>query len=89
MWYPMQIDADLIGYCAATLTTIAFVPQTIKTIRSRDTRAISFWMYAAFTTGIAFWFVYGLMLGSWPIILSNAVTFLLAITILVMKVRYG
>lgn len=85
----MQIDADLIGYCAAALTTVAFVPQTIKTIRSRDTRGISFWMYAAFTTGIALWFVYGLMLGSWPIILSNAITFLLAATILAMKVRHG
>ena len=89
MCKPMQIDANLIGYCAAALTTIAFVPQTIKTIRSRDTRAISFWMYAAFTTGIAFWFVYGLMLGSWPIIFSNAITFLLAVTILAMKLRYG
>jgi MtN3 and saliva related transmembrane protein len=55
----MQIDANLIGYCAAVLTTGAFVPQTIKTIRSRDTRAISLWMYAAFVAGIAFWFVYG------------------------------
>jgi MtN3 and saliva related transmembrane protein len=89
MWHPMQIDANLIGYCAAVLTTGAFVPQTIKTIRSRDTRAISLWMYAAFVAGIAFWFVYGLTLGSWPVILSNAITFLLAVTILAMKVRYG
>ena len=89
MGHLMQIDANLIGYCAAALTTGAFVPQTIRTIRSRDTRAISFWMYAVFVTGIAFWFAYGLTLGSWPIILSNAITFLLAVTILAMKVRYG
>jgi MtN3 and saliva related transmembrane protein len=85
----MQIDVNLIGSCAAALTTGAFIPQTIKTIRSRDTQAISFWMYLAFVTGIAFWFVYGLMLGSWPVIVSNAITFLLALTILAMKVRYG
>jgi len=85
----MHIDADLIGYCAAALTTFAFVPQAVKTIRSRDTQAISFWMYVAFTIGIALWFCYGLALGSWPVIISNMLTFLLAVTILAMKVRYG
>ena len=85
----MYIDADLIGYCAATLTTGAFVPQAIKTIRSRDTRAISLWMYVAFTVGIALWFAYGVALQSWPVILSNLLSFLLAVTILGLKVRYG
>jgi len=85
----MLIQADLIGYCAAMLTTFAFVPQTIKIIRSRDTRAISFWMYVAFTIGIALWFCYGVALGSWPIIISNAITFALTLTILAMKVRSG
>jgi len=85
----MHIDANLIGYCAAMLTTGAFVPQAVKTIRSRDTHAISFWMYVVLTIGVAMWFVYGLTLGSWPVILSNAVTFALAATILGMKVRYG
>ena len=85
----MHIDANLIGYCAAMLTTGAFVPQAVKTIRSRDTHAISFWMYVVLTIGVAMWFVYGLVLGSWPVILANAVTFALAVTILAMKVRYG
>ena len=85
----MTIDANLIGYLAAMLTTSAFVPQAVKTIRSRETHAISFWMYVAFTLGVALWFVYGLALGSWPIIAANAVSFLLAATILALKVRYG
>ena len=85
----MQIPADLIGYSAATLTTAAFVPQAIKTIRSRETHAISFWMYLMFTVGIALWFVYGVALGSWPVIVSNVLTFLLAATILALKVRWG
>ena len=46
-------------------------------------------MYAVFTLGIAFWFGYGIVLGSWPMIVSNAVTFVLAATILVLKLRYG
>jgi MtN3 and saliva related transmembrane protein len=85
----VNIDADLIGYAAATLTTFAFVPQTVKTIRTRETHAISFWMYVAFTIGVALWFFYGVALGSWPIIAANAVSFLLAATILTLKVCYG
>ncbi|RYD14653.1 MAG: hypothetical protein EOP90_11910 [Lysobacteraceae bacterium] len=78
-----------LGAVAATLTTIAFVPQALKAIRSRETRGISLVMYAVFTLGIAFWFGYGIVLGSWPMIVSNAVTFVLAATILVLKLRYG
>jgi MtN3 and saliva related transmembrane protein len=85
----VPINADLIGYVAAALTTSSFVPQAIKTIRSRDTHAISLGMYVTFTIGIALWFVYGLALGSWPVILSNVLTFALASTILVLKIRYG
>jgi MtN3 and saliva related transmembrane protein len=83
------MNADLLGYVAATLTTVAFIPQAVKTIRSRDTKAISLWTYVIFTTGIALWFVYGVALGAWPIILSNGVVFPLAATILAFKVRYG
>src|SRR5262249_48811263 len=61
---------DLFGYIAALLTTSAFVPQAIKTIRSRDTRAISLWMYVVFTTGVAFWLAYGVALASLPIVLA-------------------
>ncbi len=85
----MNIDANLIGYLAATLTTGAFIPQAIKTIRTRETHAISFWMYLAFTLGVVLWFFYGVALGSWPIIAANAVSFVLAATILALKVRYS
>ena len=84
----MSIGVELVGFAAATLTTIAFVPQAIKTYRTRDTRSISLGMYSVFTIGIAFWFCYGLLLGSWPMILSNIVTLGLAGGILLMKLRY-
>jgi MtN3 and saliva related transmembrane protein len=77
------------GYVAATLTTLAFVPQAIKTIRTRDTRSISLGMYVVFTVGIAFWLLYGIALHSWPMIVSNIVTFGLAATILGLKLRHG
>lgn len=80
---------EWLGYVAATLTTLAFVPQAVQTIRTRDTRGISLGMYVVFTVGIVFWFCYGLALQSWPIIVSNAVTFLLAVTILGLKLRHG
>ncbi len=77
------------GYVAATMTTLAFVPQAAKTIRTRDTRSISLGMYVVFTAGIAMWLVYGIALHSIPMILSNIVTFVLSATILGLKLRHG
>ena len=59
------------------------------TIRTRDTRGISRGMYAMFTVGVVFWLVYGIILGSWPMIFANVVTLALASTILALKLRYG
>jgi len=76
---------DLIGYVAAALTTASFVPQAALTLRTRDVSGISLTMYAAFTIGVALWLAYGLALGKWPIIIANAITLMLALTILVVK----
>lgn len=77
------------GYLAAAMTTLAFVPQAVKTIRTRDTRSISLGMYVVFTAGIAMWLVYGIALDSVPMILANIVTFLLSATILGLKLKHG
>lgn len=77
------------GYLAAAMTTLAFIPQAVQTIRTRDTRSISLGMYVVFTIGIAFWLVYGIALGSMPMILSNVVTFVLSATILGLKLKHG
>ena len=77
---------NLIGYPAAFLTTVAFVPQAWKSWRTRDLSGISLPMYALFTLGVALWLVYGLLIGSLPIILANAATFLLALMVLWLKV---
>lgn len=82
------MDAEIVGGIAATLTTIAFLPQALRVLRTGDTAAISLWMYALFVTGIALWEVYGLMIGSRPVIASNIVTFALAVVILVQKIRH-
>jgi MtN3 and saliva related transmembrane protein len=80
---------EWMGYMAAVLTTVAFMPQALKTIRSRDTSGISLSMYVIFTIGVGCWFGYGLFLGSWPMIVSNVITFGLAAVILGLKLRHG
>lgn len=82
------MNLEWTGYVAATLTTLAFVPQALKTLRSRDTHGLSLGMYVVFTIGVGFWLAYGVALESWPMILSNAVTLGLAAVILAMKLKY-
>ena len=83
------MTGDWLGAIAATLTTLSFVPQAVQAIRSKDTRSISLPMYATFTVGVAFWLGYGILLHSWPIIVSNIVTLGLSALILSMKLRHG
>lgn len=80
---------DWIGSVAAALTTTAFIPQAWKVWRSRHTADISLGMYVLFTLGVALWLCYGLLLQSWPIIIANGVTLLLAGVVLAMKFKFG
>lgn len=80
-------NADIVGIVAAVLTTAAFIPQAVKVLRTRETAAISLAMYSLFTTGVALWLAFGLMTAQWSIVVANAVTLLLASTILLMKLR--
>jgi|EP01030_Chromulinospumella_sphaerica_P026313 MtN3 and saliva related transmembrane protein len=81
--------SDLIGYLAATLTTCSFLPQALHTFRTRDVSGISLGMYSVFTSGVALWLAYGVVLQAWPIVIANAITLVLASAILVMKLRFG
>ena len=78
----------IIGTIAATLTTIAFLPQAIKVIKTKHTKDIALGMYIILITGISLWLVYGILIHRWPIIISNLVTFILASIILVYKLKY-
>jgi MtN3 and saliva related transmembrane protein len=79
---------DIIGYLAACGTTISFLPQAIKTIQTKDTSGISLSMYTLFTLGTLFWLTYGILSGSLPVAIANAVTLLFASIILAYKIRY-
>lgn len=82
------IGSELIGYMAATLTTVSFVPQAMHSFRTKDVSGVSLGMYSLFTLGIALWLVYGLMISAWPIVIANIITLALASLILFMKLRY-
>ena len=80
---------DLIGALAATATTVAFLPQVLHTLKTRDTKGISLSMYSVFTAGVFLWLVYGILIVAWPIIVANTLTLILATTILALKFRHG
>jgi MtN3 and saliva related transmembrane protein len=82
-------SVTIVGLVAAFLTTIAFLPQVLRTLRTRSTSDISLVMFSTYVMGILLWLVYGLLLGDVPLIASNAVTFLLSGTILLLKLRHG
>ena len=71
------------------LTTLCWLPQALKVIREKETRALSLPATVAFSLGVVLWLVYGLAIGDWPLIGSNAVTLALMAPILAMKLRYG
>ena len=79
---------EIIGYCAAFLTTVAFLPQAIQSWRTKDLSGISLGMYTLFTGGVGLWLIYGLIIEKWPLILANALTFALALSILFLKLRH-
>lgn len=82
-----MIQADVIGSLAGILTTVAFVPQVLKTWRSRSTRDISLTMWLVFWLGVVMWLVYGVLMEAWPVIVANACTLVLSGVVLVIKLR--
>ncbi|XZG70719.1 SemiSWEET transporter [Chitinibacteraceae bacterium HSL-7] len=79
---------ELLGLFAAICTTSCFVPQVVQVWRSRSTRDISLGMYALLCIGLTSWLIYGLLINSTPIILSNSLTLLLACGVLAMKLAF-
>jgi MtN3 and saliva related transmembrane protein len=79
---------DLVGFAAGTLTTVSFLPQVVKIWRTRSAGDLSMGMFALFGSGVFLWLVYGLAVGALPVIVANAVTFALALTIVALKLRY-
>jgi MtN3 and saliva related transmembrane protein len=79
---------QLLGLFAGTLTTAAFLPQVIKTWKSRSAKDLSLGMFSLFCLGVMLWLVYGIMVRDIPVIAANLVTLMLASTLLVFKLRF-
>ena len=80
--------SDLIGYFAAFLTTVAFIPQAYHSWKTRDLSGVSLPMYSIFSAGVAGWLVYGILIVSWPIVIANSVTFVLSCVVLWLKIKH-
>ncbi len=78
----------MIGFIAAALTTISFIPQAYKVIKTKDTTGISLGMYILFVLGVLLWLIHGIQVQDWPLILSNSITFVLSSIILAFKIKY-
>ncbi|MEN6379470.1 MAG: SemiSWEET transporter [Methanofastidiosum sp.] len=78
----------IIGLTAAFLTTVSSLPQVVKTIRLKETRAISFWMWTFLSVGIFLWLIYGLYKKDLPIILANGISLFLVLIVLGLKIKY-
>ncbi|MDO9365122.1 MAG: SemiSWEET transporter [Methylotenera sp.] len=79
---------DLVGYIAAFLTTLAFVPQAHQSWKTRDLSGVSLPMYSLFSLGVFSWLIYGVMISSWPIVMANSITLVLACVVLYLKMKH-
>jgi len=79
----------ILGLTAGALTTFSLLPQVIKTIKIKETRDISLWMYILISTGILAWLTYGLLIKDVPVIAANTISIIFASIMLFSKIRYG
>ena len=81
--------APYVGYLAAILGTICWIPQAIRVWRTRETRALSLGAQLLFLATVALWLVYGVLIGDWPLILANIVAVSMVSAIVLAKLKFG
>jgi MtN3 and saliva related transmembrane protein len=79
---------QLLGLAAGALTTTAFLPQVIKTWKTRSAKDLSLGMFSLFCTGVLLWLIYGIVVRDIPVIAANLLTLMLASTLLFFKLRF-
>lgn len=85
----MEINyLNKLGYIAGFFTTIAFLPQVVKCWKTKKTQDISLSMFLIFTIGVFMWLIYGFLSKNIPVFVANLVTFILAILVLIAKLKY-
>jgi MtN3 and saliva related transmembrane protein len=86
-FFPVSIH--WLGAAGAALTTICWLPQAVRVVRTKDTHAISLAANLIFATGILLWLIYGIAIGNWPLIAANAISMMFTLVIVAMKLRHG
>jgi MtN3 and saliva related transmembrane protein len=86
---PTALSTELLGGLAALMTTLCWLPQTLRAVRARDVASLSLVTFGVFTAGVTLWLVYGVLIGSWPVILANLFTLALNLVIVIQKLRFG
>jgi MtN3 and saliva related transmembrane protein len=81
------MDITILGFVAATLTTLAFLPQTIHSWKTRNLSGISLSMYSLFTVGVVLWIIYAAMIRNWPVLMANVITLGTSGSILFLKIQ--
>ncbi|HEY5055569.1 MAG TPA: SemiSWEET transporter [Acidobacteriaceae bacterium] len=82
------LPVEDLGFIAAFCTTIAFIPQLVRVVRRRSAKDVSLPTFLLFSIGVSLWLIYGIDIGSRPVIASNSITLLLSLSILFLKLRY-
>jgi len=80
---------NLLGMAAGALTTASFVPQVVKTYKSKSAKDVSFWMFTVLGTGVFLWIIFGFLTRSMPVIIANSCTFILVLIMVILKIRYS
>ncbi|WP_461631593.1 SemiSWEET transporter [Labilibaculum euxinus] len=80
--------ASILGFAAAFCTTVSFIPQALRVIKTKHTKDLSLAMYSMFNIGILMWLIYGVLIDAWPVIIANVITLGLTLIILVLKIKY-
>jgi MtN3 and saliva related transmembrane protein len=78
----------ILGIAAGTLTTISFIPQVVRLYKMKDARELSMATFCIFSCGVFLWLIYGILIREWPVILANGITFILILSIIIMKLKY-
>ncbi len=85
----VEVAANIVGSIAGACSMVSFVPQIVKILKEKDASSVALKMYLVTVTGFVLWTTYGLLLGSWPVAVSNGICLVLTSIILVLRIRYG
>ncbi len=83
------MNITIIGFMAGTITTIGFFPQVIKALKTKNTTDVAIFMPIFLSIGIFLWFIYGILINDWPVIIANVISLIANVWLIILKIRYS